>query len=124
MILGLADVDGDGDDDSASSGAKAKMTSSSPRAGGEGVFAVVVDGVTSSATCSGSSGEAPAVEGSVVSDMRYWKPWHPPDSTWMRSARPAFLSLVMIWERRCRGRRSWISELVAQLGYGIRGYGQ
>lgn len=80
------------------------MVSSSLRMGGEGLFAVVVDGVMSAAAdCSGSGGGAAevAVEGSVESDMRYWKPWQPPDSTWMRSARYGFLSLDIICERRC-----------------------
>ncbi len=38
--------------------------------------------------------------GSVVSDMRYWKPWQPPLSTVIRRARFGFSSLVMISRRR------------------------
>lgn len=73
---------------------------------------VVVEGVTSAATSSegvgGSGGDDDEEEGdadadadvdadrgsggSVVSDIRYWNPWHPPDSTWIRSARSGFWS--------------------------------
>lgn len=80
-----------------------------------GVLLVVVEGVTSAATSSegvgGSDGDGDDEEegdadadadadvdadggsgGSVVSDIRYWNPWHPPDSTWIRSARSGFWS--------------------------------
>lgn len=32
----------------------------------------------------------------LVRDMRYWKPWHPPDSTVTRRARSGLESLVII----------------------------
>lgn len=79
-----------------------------------GVLLVVVEGVTSAATSSegvgGSDGDGDDEDvegdadadadvdadggsgGSVVSDIRYWNPWHPPDSTWIRSARSGFWS--------------------------------
>ena len=44
-----------------------------------------------------SSGEIAEV---LVRDMRYWKPWHPPDSTVTRKARSGLDSLVIISLRR------------------------
>jgi len=40
--------------------------------------------------------------GSVVRDIRYWKPWQPPLSTWIRRARCGFESLDIISLRRWR----------------------
>lgn len=42
--------------------------------------------------------------GRVVRDMRYWKPWQPPDSTDMRRARSGFASRDMISRRRAAAR--------------------
>lgn len=39
-----------------------------------------------------------------VKDIRYWKPWQPPDSTVMRRAREGLSSLVMISRRRLQAR--------------------
>lgn len=77
------------------------------------LLVVVVEGVTSAAATSGGDsgggggedgdgdGDDEGSGGIVVSDIRYWNPWHPPDSTWIRSARSGFLSWAMILERRC-----------------------
>ena len=44
--------------------------------------------------------------GSVTRLMRYWKPWQPPDSTWMRRARCGLLSLRIMSLRRCSSERT------------------
>jgi hypothetical protein len=46
--------------------------------------------------------------GRFVRLIRYWKPWQPPLSTWMRSAREGLASRAMISERR------WDREAVSQ----------
>jgi len=58
----------------------------------------------------------------VVRDMRYWKPWQPPLSTWIRRARLGFESLVMISERRfdARGVISTVISLPSSSFRGLR----
>lgn len=42
--------------------------------------------------------------GMLESDKIYWKPWQPPDSTWIRRARLGLESLVMISRSRFAAR--------------------
>lgn len=106
-------------EDGGSSFTNAKMVSSSPMLGAEGAALVVVEGAISAVVFCPSwlagvggvdevsgGGCADVVDSGVegkeggreVRDIRYWNPWHPPDSTEMRSAKFGFLSLTMICE--------------------------
>lgn len=86
----------------ASSFAKANTVSSSLNSDCSGFAVVVVDGVNSASVASegGSGVEVPEFEagsdGSVTRPIWYWNPWHPPDSTCIRSARCGLLSFAMI----------------------------
>lgn len=40
--------------------------------------------------------------GIVDSERRYWKPWHPPDSTWIRRARLGLESFAIISFNLCK----------------------
>jgi len=75
--------------------------------------------VSSSRTTSARFGSSGG--GIVTKLMTYWKPWQPPDSTWMRRPRFGLASLVIIVDRRFAA-RGVISRIISLPSSSFKGF--